>query len=101
MNKVYSILIQEEQVKTITRGKDNRGEIMVLATRTQPDGKDKSSLLCSHCNRTGHESETCFALHGYPEWWGDKPRSDGKGTGRGRGQTIFGIVVVAIEGHIA
>ena len=87
MNKVYSILIHEERVKTIARGKDDRGEIMALATRTRPDGKNKSSLLCSHCNRMGHEYETCFALCGYPEWWGDRPRSDGQGTGRERGQT--------------
>ena len=34
MNKVYSIHIQEEQVKTITRHKEERGEIMALVTRT-------------------------------------------------------------------
>ena len=87
MSKVYSILIQEERVKTITRGKEERGEIMALVTRTRSDGRDKSSVVCSHCKRTGHESDTCFALHGYPEWWGDRPRSDGKGAGRGRGQS--------------
>lgn len=85
MNKVYSILIQEERVKTITRGKEERGDIMALVTRTRPDGRNKSSVVCSHCNRTGHASDTCFALHGYPEWWGDRPRSDGKGAGHGRG----------------
>ena len=60
---------------------------MALVTRTRPDGRHKSSVVCSHCTRMGHEADTCFALHGYPEWWGDRPRSNGKGAGRGRGQS--------------
>ena len=32
MNKVYSTLIQEERVKTIARGKEEREEIMALVT---------------------------------------------------------------------
>ena len=56
---------------------------MALVTRTRLDGRDKSSVVCSHCKRTGHEDDTCFALHGYLEWWGDRLRSDGKSVGRG------------------
>ena len=44
-------------------------------------------MVCSHCKRTRHKSDTCFAWHGYLKWWGDRPRSDGKGAGRGRGQS--------------
>jgi len=29
-------------------------------------------------------------LIGYPEWWGDRPRSDGKDEGRGRAQPSQG-----------
>ena len=58
---------------------------MALAVRARRDRKDKT-MVCSHCKRTGHESENCFGLIGYPEWWGDRPRSDGKGGGCGRGQ---------------
>ena len=87
MNKVYSILVQEKRVKTIARGKEERGEIMALITRTRPDERDKSGVVCSHCKRMGHKSDTCFALHGYPEWWENRPRSDGKGAGRGKGQS--------------
>lgn len=48
LNKVYPILIQEERVKTITRAKEERGDVMALATRAQSDGRDKT-LMCSHC----------------------------------------------------
>jgi len=33
LNKVYSILIQEEQVQTMTREKEDRGEVMAFVVR--------------------------------------------------------------------
>jgi len=47
-------------------------------------GKDKT-MICSHCKRSGHDANSCFALIGYLEWWGDRPRTDGKNEGCGRG----------------
>ncbi|CAA0831808.1 Unknown protein [Striga hermonthica] len=32
---------------------------------------DKSKLFCTHCNRAKHTNETCFLLHGFPDWWED------------------------------
>ncbi|KAF7839695.1 retrovirus-related Pol polyprotein from transposon TNT 1-94 [Senna tora] len=89
VNKVYSILVQEERVKTMARAKDDQVEVMALATRTRHDSRDKN-MVCSHCKKIGHDSANCFALVGYPEWWGDRPRGDGKGSGRGRGQSNNG-----------
>ena len=28
----------------------------------------------------------CFQIVGYPEWWGDRPRHEGRGAGRGSGR---------------
>lgn len=36
---------------------------------------DKSKQLCDHCRKNGHMKDTCFELHGYPPWWGEKGRS--------------------------
>ena len=77
LNKVYSILIQEEQVRTVARGKEKRGEVMVFVVHSRMDGKDKT-VVCSHYNRSGHQVESCFALIGYPDWWGDRPRHNVK-----------------------
>ncbi|KAF9677048.1 hypothetical protein SADUNF_Sadunf08G0067100 [Salix dunnii] len=97
INKAYSILIQEERVKMIARGRDDQREVMALAARTrprmfdpnrtrEPDGRDRGNMFCDHCKKVGHEATTCFELKGYPEWWGERPRSDGRhGSGRGRG----------------
>ncbi|KAL0320334.1 UNVERIFIED_CONTAM: hypothetical protein Sradi_5294900 [Sesamum radiatum] len=49
--------------------KDNKRE---GADRFIPEKKtyqDKRSLICSHCHRSGHSHETCFQLHGVPEWY--------------------------------
>lgn len=63
------MLIQEERVKTIARGKDDRAEVTALAVqgRNHGDGKERVGV-CSHCKRMGHDSDNCFAFIGYPEW---------------------------------
>ncbi|KAK2983733.1 hypothetical protein RJ640_024086 [Escallonia rubra] len=86
-----ALVISEERVKAIAREKEERGEAMAFAAQSTPDyrgrgeWKDKN-VVCSNCKRSGHESENCFLLVGYHEWWGDRPRGDGKAGGRGRGQ---------------
>ncbi|XP_048231663.1 uncharacterized protein LOC125370412 [Ricinus communis] len=47
-------------------------------------------VVCSHCKREGHDSETCFQLIRYLEWWGARPKGAGGGRGRqsaGRGRS--------------
>ncbi|KAJ0048821.1 hypothetical protein Pint_15647 [Pistacia integerrima] len=43
---------------------------------TMHNGKHKShassnGLKCSHCGNSRHTRDTCFKLHGYPDWWND------------------------------
>ncbi|XP_019442216.1 PREDICTED: uncharacterized protein LOC109346932 [Lupinus angustifolius] len=95
LNMVYSTLIQEERMKTITRAKEERGDIVGFAvqigakSREREDTKDKGDV-CSHCNRSGHDTRNCFQLIGYPEWWADRPRNEGRSSGRGKGQQRTG-----------
>lgn len=43
-------------------------------------------MFCKLCNRAGHSSDSCYGVIGYPEWWGDRPRSRSTSScGRGRG----------------
>ncbi|KAL0320346.1 UNVERIFIED_CONTAM: Retrovirus-related Pol polyprotein from transposon RE1 [Sesamum radiatum] len=32
---------------------------------------DKKNMVCEHCHRTGHNKDTCFKLHGVPDWYKD------------------------------
>lgn len=90
LNRVYSILIQQERANTITRAKEEKGEVIGLAvqtysrTRGRGEVKDKSTN-CTHCKRSGHETDFCFQLIGYPDWWGDRPWGEGWISGKGKG----------------
>ena len=61
LNKVYAILIQEERVQSMTRVKEDKGEVMTFVVRGRVDGKDKT-MICSHCKRSGHDANSFF-LH--------------------------------------
>uniref|UniRef100_A0A1J3JMY8 Retrotransposon gag domain-containing protein n=1 Tax=Noccaea caerulescens TaxID=107243 RepID=A0A1J3JMY8_NOCCA len=115
MEEVYNIVRQEEDlIRTGTKSQDEQPEVAAFAVQSKPrttfrpDDKDKTTL-CKHCHRYGHASETCFAVIGYPEWWGDRPKTRtmqgrgrggaaGSGTGggrvRGRGTTYVNAVHV-------
>ncbi|PNX95257.1 retrovirus-related Pol polyprotein from transposon TNT 1-94 [Trifolium pratense] len=91
LNRVYATLVQEERVKAISRGKEERGEVVGFSAQVRgrskglTEVKDKD-VECSNCKRSGHEADGCFQLIGYPEWWGDRPRGEEKFGGRGRGR---------------
>ncbi|KAL0317536.1 UNVERIFIED_CONTAM: Retrovirus-related Pol polyprotein from transposon RE2 [Sesamum angustifolium] len=49
---------------------------------------DKRAQYCTHCDKTGHSKDTCFKLHGTPDWYKelvDKKRRD---VGPTRGFTV-------------
>ncbi|KAJ1416321.1 Zinc finger, CCHC-type [Sesbania bispinosa] len=87
LNRVYATLVQEERVKTISRSKEERGAVMGLAvqaghrTKGRGETKDKS-MVCSYCGKAGHDAKNCFQVIGYPEWWSDRPRNEGKTNNR-------------------
>ncbi|RVW48564.1 hypothetical protein CK203_088439 [Vitis vinifera] len=37
-------------------------------TTTKPKSQGEGGG-CTHCGNTKHTKETCFKLHGYPDWW--------------------------------
>ncbi|XP_047950816.1 uncharacterized protein LOC125196365 [Salvia hispanica] len=46
--------------------------------------EDKLKLTCSHCGGKKHTRDTCFHIHGFPEWWEDmKKARQNRGTNRG------------------
>ncbi|CAA7019035.1 unnamed protein product [Microthlaspi erraticum] len=100
LEEVYNIVRQEEDLKTTVRHSEEMPEVTAHAVQARPrmtvarsDTPD-NSVLCKHCHRSGHSSDSCFAVIGYPEWWGERPRSRIT-QGRGRG----GIVGAAPVGR--
>ncbi|KAJ3704067.1 hypothetical protein LUZ61_007772 [Rhynchospora tenuis] len=92
LNRIYSMVIQEERHKTVTRGREERGDAVSFAVqlnKTEPSqSKTGEKPTCTHCNKIGHEIANYFELIGYPEGWGRGRRGGrgGRGSGRGRGR---------------
>ncbi|KAL6350723.1 hypothetical protein AAG906_028185 [Vitis piasezkii] len=44
-----------------------------------------NDMKCSHCGNSKHTRDTCFKLHGYPDWWHElqaKSKNAANGTGK-------------------
>lgn len=85
--RAYQQVTQEERLRgsEFSSTKDERDNIMTFKVQADLHGKgkfDNFDKFCRHCNRDGHDESTCFHIHGYPKWWGDRPRG-GRGPGRG------------------
>jgi len=44
------------------------GRKQIVASKTKAPSKGGG---CTHCGKLKHTHETCFKLHGYPEWWNE------------------------------
>ncbi|XP_057443358.1 uncharacterized protein LOC130735324 [Lotus japonicus] len=93
LNKMYSILVQEESVRNRPQTREERPEVMALAAQASMKARGRENKIdsfCSNCNRKGHDEAGFFEITGYPEWWGERPRNNEKTGGRGRGQNRGG-----------
>ena len=74
VEKVFSLLIQDEKQRSVGQGSDNGPfvESTALAVKgtsigsKNNKGKGKERPICSHCGLQGHTVEKCYKLHGYP-----------------------------------
>lgn len=107
MEEVYNVVRQEEDMRTSNKleeqGSMNAVSAFVAQAKGRGRGDDQNkSSFCRHCNRSGHSTDSCFAVIGYPGWWGDRPRArsvqgrprggSSYGTGRGRGSNVYANV---------
>ncbi|KAJ8632465.1 hypothetical protein MRB53_025801 [Persea americana] len=68
----------------------------VMASKGFKPGKPRSKPQsnggkCTHCGNMKHTCETCFKLHGYPEWWNDfqaPKKCEGTSTNEGMGRAV-------------
>ncbi|CAL9247238.1 unnamed protein product, partial [Arabidopsis halleri] len=76
---VYLKVTQDEDSRSRKPASDSRPEGMVFAaqhmSRMRHGDKPSSTTVCTNCGRSGHMSENCFQILGFPEWWGDRPRN--------------------------
>ena len=80
INKVYSLLIQEERQRNVGNSNAHVESTALVVKGSNSNhvffggknSKSKDRPICSHCGRLGHTMEKCFKLHGFPP--GFKPK---------------------------
>lgn len=111
LEEVYNIIRQEEDLKAPTRITDESTDVAAYAVQAKPRvshaiSEDEKMPLCKHFHRTGHPSNSCFAVIGTRNGGGDRPRGRtmqerGRGGskvngGVGRGWTVSYVNVVRV-----
>ncbi|KAL2240869.1 UNVERIFIED_CONTAM: Retrovirus-related Pol polyprotein from transposon RE1 [Sesamum indicum] len=83
VDKAYSLVLRVESQRQrsinieelnnnaamMIRGAEYRRETGGKNLQQRKQHMDKRSQYCTHCAKAGHAKETCFKLHGYPEWF--------------------------------
>lgn len=79
MSKAYFLLLQIEQqneayqvtklsVFNLNTNKSNQPKWSYDKKKSQ---LDKKAMVCYFCKKKGHGRDTCFKLHGVPDWFTD------------------------------
>jgi len=73
INKVFSLIVQEESQREIFLGSLTHDTAALMTTavpmqqnRLVKPHNQKEKSICSHCNIPGHTVDKCYRLHGYP-----------------------------------
>ncbi|KAL0448192.1 UNVERIFIED_CONTAM: Retrovirus-related Pol polyprotein from transposon RE2 [Sesamum latifolium] len=83
VDKAYSLVLRIESqrqgsatleeanhnVAMMVKGTDFKRETGNRTFQQRKQYGEKRSLYCIHCAKSGHSKETCFKLHGYPDWF--------------------------------
>ncbi|CAN6702692.1 unnamed protein product [Malus baccata var. baccata] len=87
----YALVNAEASRQTIMLvGPQVEGSAMVAAPSRFSRGVSNSRLggskttdtrKCTYCDKDKHTRDTCFKLHGYPDWWVQKKENQKKGIG--------------------
>ncbi|KAL0364197.1 UNVERIFIED_CONTAM: Retrovirus-related Pol polyprotein from transposon RE2 [Sesamum angustifolium] len=75
VNRAYSMVQSVERQKEVHMEIIETGDHAVM------------QQFCEHCAKSGHTKDTCFKIHGTPDWYKDlveQKRKDGNGSGSGR-----------------
>nr|KYP74868.1 Retrovirus-related Pol polyprotein from transposon TNT 1-94 [Cajanus cajan] len=63
---VYAnVCVEANRQEAMLCGTQNEGAVMAMKRSVN---SKKGSRKCTHCNGTNHIVDTCFKIHGYPEW---------------------------------
>ncbi|RVW15251.1 Retrovirus-related Pol polyprotein from transposon TNT 1-94 [Vitis vinifera] len=82
LNKVFSLVVQEEQQRSLTTSNSPAFTAPVssrfqaasrASSPTNASRSRKDRPLCTHCNILGHTVDRCYKIHGYPPGFRNRP----------------------------
>ncbi|KAL0386347.1 UNVERIFIED_CONTAM: Retrovirus-related Pol polyprotein from transposon RE1 [Sesamum latifolium] len=89
VNKAYSMILRVKRQRRVNMEYADVNENSAMLARGQDYRQknfvkkrgivDKKSMTCDYCNKIGHDRDTCFRLHGIPEWYKDLNEQKKKG----------------------
>lgn len=93
MNHVYAKVKSVKRIDIVRRVRDTHNNQVAFVAKLKNSGvgnEEKSKLVCTSYKKSGHTTDTCFQVIGYPDWWGERSRLNRRGGGRsglgGRGR---------------
>ena len=85
VDKVYSLLIQDEKQRSVGQGSNNgpfvesitlTAKAVNLGSGSKTFKKRKERPTCSHYGLLGHTIKKCYKIHGYPPEYKTKARAN-------------------------
>ncbi|KAL0356151.1 UNVERIFIED_CONTAM: hypothetical protein Sradi_4062000 [Sesamum radiatum] len=97
VNKAYSMVLRVERQRQVNMSIADLGDNSAFYSRDHEQKgnqggfrymkkkgtNDKKNAFCEVCNKTGHNKDTCFKVHGVPDWYKDlveQRKKSGTGT---------------------
>ncbi|KAG7584011.1 Retrotransposon Copia-like N-terminal [Arabidopsis suecica] len=96
LEEAYNALTMDEEAKQLSQDNEGRADGVSFAVQTTPSRKPfDNRAVCNICGRTRHIADNCFRKIGYPEWWGENPKSNSnfrnkQGNNSGKGNSNYG-----------
>lgn len=92
IDEAYSMIVQVEDQKGLADDVGNVdynmamqiGKTLKFRNTRNTDFKrilsreERLRLKCTHCGNVGHEVSECFKLNGYPDWYKEMKKGQGK-----------------------
>ncbi|KAL2236391.1 UNVERIFIED_CONTAM: Retrovirus-related Pol polyprotein from transposon RE1 [Sesamum indicum] len=110
VNKAYSMVLRVERQRMVNSEYSDAGEASAMKAyeykhnsslknfaRNGKGPLDKRHLFCEHCNRNGHSKESCFKLHGFPDWYKELRDQRKKQSSNGRAYAVVDATQSSIE----
>ncbi|KAL2230846.1 UNVERIFIED_CONTAM: Retrovirus-related Pol polyprotein from transposon RE1 [Sesamum indicum] len=96
VNKAYSMVLRVERQRLVNleyAGIHENSAMQVKGTEFRFNSWNKNymkkkgitnkrSLVCDYCNKQGHNKDSCFKLHGFPDWYKDLNEQKKRGSSR-------------------